>query len=105
MKKRDYMNSGIEEKTQKKIVGILQVLFPGVKIYLYGSRARGTFKENSDIDLALDFGTQKKQTRLGEARAVLESLSIPYKFDIIDLHFTSKEMQKIIREEGILWNA
>jgi len=96
---------GIDETTQKKIVGILQVLFPHVKIYLYGSRARGTFRENSDIDIALDFGPKEKQTRLGEARSVLDGLQIPYKFDIVDLRFTSKDLQEIIRKEGILWNV
>jgi predicted nucleotidyltransferase len=44
----------IQEK--ETIIRLLEALFPKVKIYLLGSRARGTYSVTSDIDLALDTG-------------------------------------------------
>jgi len=44
----------VKIKEQEIMVKLLQVLFPQVKIYLFGSRAKGTNAPESDIDLALD---------------------------------------------------
>ena len=41
-------------KEKDLIVGLLSVIFPDAKIYLFGSRARGDYKPESDIDLAID---------------------------------------------------
>lgn len=98
------INTGIEEETRKKIVGILLVLFPKAKIYIYGSRARGTFGPGSDIDLAIDIEGKKDRVKFGEARAVLENLSIPYKIDLVDLNHIPKDMKNTILNEGFLWN-
>jgi uncharacterized protein len=92
---------GIDEKTKNKIVGILKVLFPQTKIYLYGSRARGNFKPQSDIDLALDGG---EKLNLGEARAVFEALSTPYKIDLVDMNHTTTNLRDTILREGKIWS-
>jgi predicted nucleotidyltransferase len=95
---------GIDEEIRKKIVGLLQVLFPGAKIYLYGSRARGTFHDRSDIDLAIDVGPGHERLRLGEAKAVLDAASIYYKVDLVDLNHISKELHENIERDKVLWN-
>jgi uncharacterized protein len=95
---------GVEEEIKNKIIGILKTLFPHAKIYLYGSRARGSFRPYSDIDLAIDSGPEKKRLNLGEAHAVLDALSIPYKIDLADMNYVSDTLRARILEEGILWN-
>lgn len=50
---------------------------PNAKIYLFGSRARGTHKVTSDIDIALDAGRKLDMLELAQARNVLECLYIP----------------------------
>ena len=97
-------NDGVEKEAKRKIIGILKVLFPGAKIYLYGSRARGDFREYSDIDLAIDAGKESKRLNIGEAKSVMENLSMPYKVDIVDLNHISEHMHQVITKEGILWN-
>jgi len=94
---------GLDEVVKNKIIGLLLVLFPHAKIYLYGSRARGDFKERSDIDIALDAGPAPERLNLGEARTVLEGTRIPYKIDLIDLNFVQKELRETILHEGVLW--
>ena len=97
------INSGIELEVKKKIIGLLYVLFPNANIYLYGSRARGTHREYSDIDLALDCGKEKSPLPLGEARSILEATHIPYKIDLVNIHAVSTALASIILKEGILW--
>jgi predicted nucleotidyltransferase len=97
------LNYGIDEITKNKIVGILKVLFPEAKIYLYGSRARGDYSEFSDIDLAIDAGANKERLDVEEALAVLDGLRIIYKIDVIDLNYVSDEMRSKILKDGVLW--
>lgn len=89
-------NDGLTLEVKKKIIGILNVLFPGTKVYLYGSRARGTFDIRSDIDLAIDAG---KPVKLGEAKAVLEGLYIPQKIDLVDLNHISEDFKQDISKD------
>jgi predicted nucleotidyltransferase len=68
-----------------RIVGaIRQILadFPEVeKAVLYGSRAKGTYKPGSDIDLAL-FGERLTAAIRGRIAARLEESSIPHCVDL-----------------------
>ena len=95
---------GIKAESKNKIVGILKVLFPEAKIYLYGSRARGDFRPQSDIDLAIDAGAGKERLRLGEAKGLMESLHIPQKIDLIDLNYASGEFRENILKDRVLWS-
>jgi len=95
---------GLNEEYKHKIIGILKILFPAAKFYLFGSRARGDFNDRSDIDIAVDNGVGRERLRLGEAKTVLEGLRIPYKIDLVDLNNIPDSMHQIILKEGILWN-
>lgn len=52
------------------------------EIILFGSRAKGNFKEGSDIDIALK-GVSLKLMDIIDATIEIESLLLPYKFDLI----------------------
>lgn len=91
-------------KEQALIVKLLSVIFPEAKIYLFGSRARGTHKVTSDIDLAIDAGRSLSSLELARARNIIEALNIPQPVDIVDLCSVPHEMRKIILNEGILWS-
>lgn len=99
------MSHGVDEKTKQKIIVLISALIPRAKIYLFGSRARGKFAQWSDIDLALDTGFPIKNVDLDEVKSVLEGTNIPYKVDVVDLHFISKDMRESIEKEGILWKS
>lgn len=93
----------IEE--QDKIIKLLNALFPGIKIYLFGSRARGTFKPTSDIDIAIDAGHKLSIFDLAQAKNVLEALYIPQKIDLVDMYGISEEFRSLILKEGIQWKV
>lgn len=68
------------------------------KITLYGSRARGDYRETSDIDLAIYGGK-------GECFAieVEEKVSTLLKFDVVDMDKpVQRELVESIEREGIV---
>lgn len=93
----------IEQK--EKIIGLLNTLFPGIKITLFGSHARGDYTERSDIDLAIDIGRKLTVLELAQAQNVLEVLNIPQRIDIVDMHRIPAELKATIIKEGILWKS
>ena len=95
----------LEIAYKKKIIAVLSAPFPGAKIYLFGSRARGNHGERSDIDIAIDSGKELPQVDIGEARDMLAESNIPYKIDVVDLHGVPKDMREDILKEGILWKS
>lgn len=73
---------GLKEATIEKICGIL-AQFPQVeKAVIYGSRAKGNYKNGSDIDLTL-YGSQTLTLDvLYKIEQQLDDLLLPYKFDL-----------------------
>ena len=65
---------------------------------LFGSRARGTFRRDSDIDLAVS-GGNADLFRL----SVEEETDTLLTYDVVDLdHIVSVELLDVIRKEGIV---
>lgn len=95
---------GVDERNKQKIIDLIGVLLPNAKIYLFGSRARGTHTERSDIDLALDAGAPIPRIIIGEIKDVLEATNIINSIDVVDLHGAlSPRMKEAILKEGVLW--
>lgn len=98
--------SHIHVEYQQKIVGVLSVLFPTAKIYLFGSQARGTATRASDIDIAIDEGARILPIgRIAEARDMLNASNLPYKIEVVDLHAISTLMKEQVEKDGILWKT
>lgn len=72
---------GLKESTMEQIQAVL-FRFPEVeKAIVYGSRAKGTQKSASDIDLALS-GKNLNLTIQHRIENELDDLLLPYKFDV-----------------------
>lgn len=93
----------INQETKNKIIALISALIPEAKIYLFGSRARGTAKQWSDIDIALDAGTPLDINRVSEVKDVLEALSIPYRVDIVDIFQVDETMKQAIMKDKQIW--
>ena len=67
------------------ILHTLQTLFAAYpqiqRVKLYGSRAKGTFTDRSDIDLAL-FGSELNTHIMGQLYLELDESDIPFKIDL-----------------------
>jgi len=75
------MKYGLEDSVIEKICSVLHE-FPSIsKAVLYGSRAKGTYKKGSDIDLCL-FGVGVDHILVYRIEESLDTLLLPYQFDL-----------------------
>jgi predicted nucleotidyltransferase len=73
---------GLSENTVAQIARVL-TRFPEVeKAVLFGSRAKGTYKRGSDIDLAL-IGAALDWRIIGRIYDALDDLLLPYRFSVV----------------------
>lgn len=93
----------LDEKTQKKIIAIISALIPEAKIYLFGSRARGTNSERADIDIALDAGKRLEARDVYEISCMFKESFIMYDIDVVDLYQVSDLMRSEILKDKIIW--
>jgi uncharacterized protein len=72
---------GLKESTIEKIISVF-VKHPKIKkVLLYGSRAKGNYRNGSDIDLTL-IGDELSYSQLGNLESDIDDLFLPYSFDI-----------------------
>ncbi|MEI8128151.1 MAG: nucleotidyltransferase domain-containing protein [bacterium] len=72
---------------------------PSLKIYVFGSRARGNAKKYSDLDIALQAESKIEVNKMSKIEIELEETTIPYKVDVIDLNNISDTFRKCIEND------
>ena len=91
---------GQTEETVEKIGGILARHPPVEKAVLYGSRAKGNYKNGSDIDLTL-FGERLSHDELLDIIGELDDLLLPYTIDLSIFHqLTHQDLLEHIQRVG-----
>ena len=76
---------GLDHTTQSALIKVFKQ-HPGIdSVLLYGSRAKGNFKEGSDIDLALVGPTLTIKEML-KTQGEIDDLLLPYKVDVTLSH-------------------
>lgn len=93
---------GLKETTIQKICAVL-ARYPQVKkAILYGSRAKGNYKNGSDIDLTLCGGSDLTFQILQKIMNELDDLLLPYTIDLSILnHITDPDVLDHIRRVGV----
>lgn len=86
------------------LMEIIHKYVPNCKVYLFGSRARGTHKEGADIDLALDAQEKISFTTILKIQHDIEETTIPVFVDVVDLDGTSDDFKNEVKRDGILWS-
>lgn len=75
------MKYGLKQQTIAQINSVF-ARYPEVEqVILYGSRAKGTYKNGSDIDLTLK-GNNLNLTLINQISNDIDELLLPYSFDI-----------------------
>lgn len=75
------MKFGLDDATVASIVAVLR-RYPGVeRAVIYGSRAKGTYRPGSDIDLTLQGHTLTHEMR-SRIASELDELLLPYTIDL-----------------------
>lgn len=84
------MEFGLEEKIIAKINNVFKKYPQVFEVILYGSRAKGNFKNGSDVDLVL-IGNRLDLSLLYKIRNEIDDLLLPYSFDISILNLITNE--------------
>jgi len=103
MKVSELSDTGLNETTINKIHSVF-AKYPQIKtVMLYGSRAKGTFRNGSDIDLSIKNSQVNHKDLLGLELA-LDELMTPYGFDISVLeNIENHELVEHIERVGRLF--
>lgn len=92
---------GLTDKTLTQITGVLACFSDVEKDVLFGSRAKGTHKPGSDIDLAL-LGEKLDWRTIGRIETALDDLPLPHRFSLVIFNDrTDPEVAAHIRRVGI----
>ena len=79
--------------------------FPGIDaVWMYGSRARGTQRHESDIDLAVD-AEGLDASQFVRLKGQIEDLELIYRLDVVHLQGVISEdfRGRIMRDRKIFW--
>ena len=89
------------------VVRILQwFLPPEARVWVFGSRARGTKKRAADLDLVIDAGRRLTSSEECQLEYAFEMSELPYRVDIVDMQRASGVfLDNILRDHiPFLWN-
>ena len=93
------MKFGLSERTYNAIKKVIENNSK-YKFKLFGSRAKGTFKNNSDVDLAVFENVNRDDEY--KIRNEIDELDIIYKIDLVFVNNnTKKELLESIKMEGV----
>lgn len=93
---------GLTETDLASIILVFKTLPQVESALLFGSRALGTFRNSSDIDLCLK-GSAVDYTTCSKLRSRLEELPMPYFFDLVNYNnLQNGELKNHIDEYGIV---
>ncbi|MBI5080319.1 MAG: nucleotidyltransferase domain-containing protein [Chloroflexi bacterium] len=80
------MRFGLKEITIEKICGVLAKHPQVDRAVIYGSRAKGNYKNGSDIDLTLHGGEDLTMNILAKIMTEIDDLLLPYTIDLSIFH-------------------
>lgn len=74
-----------------------------VRVYLFGSRADGTARPASDLDLGVLPLAPIPTDALARLREAFEESTIPWEVDLVDLSGVDPELRDRVVKQGQLW--
>ena len=83
---------------------IRQFLTEDYKIFLFGSWAKGTAADTSDVDIAIDGPKKIDQDVMIRIKAGLEGIPTLRSMDVVDLNSAGEEFKKNVLEHARLIN-
>ena len=94
---------GLEERHLNFIKETLKRYIPNsdAKFYIFGSRARGKFREYSDVDIAIDCPNLTSDIK-PKLELEFENSTFPYEVDIVDLNNIKDNFRNLIQDDLVL---
>ena len=92
-------DTGLTEKEWEQIRTVFRAVPAIEKAVLFGSRAMGLARGNSDVDIML-YGEKLTMGDVAHARALLEETTLPYQFDLVLHDVENRTLQEHVRRYG-----
>ena len=85
------------------VCGILRRhLPPNVRVWVFGSRAKWTTHDGSDLDLAVEGNQPIDHSTMINLSIAFDDSDLPYTVDVVDLKSVNGQFKKIIDEQKVL---
>lgn len=92
---------GLPQRTIDELLGYFSTKPAIEKVLIFGSRAKGTYHNGSDIDFAVWTEDHENFFRVSSE---LDELPTPYKFDVVDYkNLIHDGMKNSIDKDGVLF--
>ena len=80
---------------------VLRDHVPGCEVRAFGSRAKWTAKDYSDLDLAVIGESEIESATLAQLKEAFEDSTLPMRVDVLDWHDISAEFREVIKRESV----
>lgn len=84
------------------IQDILQTCIPELEVWAFGSRATGTAKPYSDLDLAIITREPLTLAKSADISEAFTESDLPWKVDLVDWATTSDTFREIIQNQRVV---
>lgn len=91
----------LKPEHRKIVCDLLECHLPGREVRLFGSRANGTTKPHSDIDLVIMGDELLPVTTMRILRDAFDDSDLPFQVDLVEWAGTSEEFKRVIAATAI----
>lgn len=101
--KAGFMDTNIQkqDKLITRIVEIINESMEPKRIWLFGSRAEGTYDQHSDFDIAVE-GHPSDIRTFRKTREKLDAVLGIYSIDLVELEKVNQPFRELIQRKGVI---
>jgi predicted nucleotidyltransferase len=81
---------------------ILRKHVPALAVWAFGSRAKGTARRYSDLDLAIIAATPLPFDIVGSMREDFSESDLPFRVDVLDWAMTSDAFRRLVERDKVV---
>jgi len=85
---------------REQVVDLLTRFIPGVAVWAYGSRVKGSSRPESDLDL-IAFTTPEQRGAISALKEAFEESSLPFRVDVLVWDEVPENFRKNISEQYV----
>jgi predicted nucleotidyltransferase len=100
--KKTFLKPLNDEEIYQEVIRTITKYLPDARVYLFGSRAKGTAKPYSDFDIAIEWKEKIPLYTMAKIREELDKLPTLKSFDLIDLKRVSGDFIETVRKTGVI---
>jgi type I restriction enzyme S subunit len=92
---------GITPNQKKIILQLLDHYIPNTKVWIYGSRVKGTARKNSDLDMVA-FSNKKQNLQIDHLREAFDESDLPFRVDLFNWDDVPEQFHQNIEDDYVV---